>query len=345
MQTKVNALIIGQGLAGTLLSFELLERGQKVLVLDDGDPRAASRLAAGLMSPISGQRTALIWNAAELLKSAQASYARLEKILSRRLFFPLPLKRYYVDEAQRERFRARKLQDPHKDWLGEEFESGVGGGIEIKATGWLDCGGLVSAWRSHLASRGALASGSFNYQDLEFAETLRYGDIEADQLIFCAGLRAASEGPFKFLRFQPTKGELLTVQAEAGDASSIRYARHFAIPLGGQRFRVGASYDREDLSPEPSAEVRKILEASAEQLLGKTRVLHHDAGIRPNILGHFPVLGSHPEIPQLYILNGFGSKGALWAPYCAASLANWILKKEKISEELNVQRFAGLPRP
>ena len=48
-------LIIGQGLAGSLLAWELIQRDCKVVIIDNGKENA-SQVAAGLINPITGMR-------------------------------------------------------------------------------------------------------------------------------------------------------------------------------------------------------------------------------------------------------------------------------------------------
>jgi glycine oxidase len=341
MKNKVNALILGQGLAGTLLSFELLKRGQSLLVMDDGSHLAASRLAAGLISPITGQRTALMWRAGELLEAARAAYAGLEALLGQKFYFPLPIKRFYTDPEQRRRFRARALEEAHAPWLGPEFESGALGGIGIKGGGWLDCAALVAAWRRHLKGLGLLLEIKIDPAKIKFGPGARCEGIEAEKLVCCGGAAEPGGGFFDFLRFQPTKGELLTVEAPGAPEGQILHESHFAIPLGQGRFRIGATYDRLDLSPAPTPQGRALLEASAGRMLGGgLKVLAHEAGIRPNLLRHFPVLGRHPKNADLLIMNGLGSKGALWAPYCGRVMAEAMAGGAEIEKALNVGRFS-----
>jgi len=49
-------LIIGQGLAGSLLAWTLLQQQQTVVLVDSQDPQGASQVAAGLVNPVVGQR-------------------------------------------------------------------------------------------------------------------------------------------------------------------------------------------------------------------------------------------------------------------------------------------------
>ena len=54
-------LIIGQGLAGSALAYQLLQAGQKVLVIDNQYANSASRVAAGLLNPITGNEMKKTW--------------------------------------------------------------------------------------------------------------------------------------------------------------------------------------------------------------------------------------------------------------------------------------------
>src|SRR5690606_35764625 len=59
MQTDF--LIIGQGISGTFLSYYLKKEGKRVIVMDDYDPRSPSRLAAGIINPVTGRRLVTVW--------------------------------------------------------------------------------------------------------------------------------------------------------------------------------------------------------------------------------------------------------------------------------------------
>ena len=75
---KVDYLIVGQGLAGSLLAWQLLERGQRVLVIDRDEPDTCSKVAAGIVSPITGSRIAPSWRINEFLPFAHQFYWKIE---------------------------------------------------------------------------------------------------------------------------------------------------------------------------------------------------------------------------------------------------------------------------
>ena len=53
---KINTLVVGQGLAGSVFSFMLHREGISFLVMDPAMGLSASMVAAGMFTPISGQR-------------------------------------------------------------------------------------------------------------------------------------------------------------------------------------------------------------------------------------------------------------------------------------------------
>ncbi|MFG0333660.1 MAG: FAD-dependent oxidoreductase, partial [Maioricimonas sp. JB049] len=78
MQRVVDDIIAGQGLAGTTLAWTLRERGRRVVVIDPGEPITSSRIAAGLMTPVTGQRLVPTWRLGELLPVACDFYRQVE---------------------------------------------------------------------------------------------------------------------------------------------------------------------------------------------------------------------------------------------------------------------------
>ena len=72
-------LLVGHGLAGSILAHTLAEAGYKVLVIDQPKSNSASRVAAGLMNPLAGKRLAKPWLADTLVPSATTFYQSLEQ--------------------------------------------------------------------------------------------------------------------------------------------------------------------------------------------------------------------------------------------------------------------------
>ncbi|MFL5729557.1 MAG: FAD-binding protein, partial [Cytophagaceae bacterium] len=80
-------IIVGQGLAGTVLSYLLQKNGKKILVAEDESPDSASSVAAGIYNPITGKRMVKTWKAGDLFPVLEDFYSGMEKDLNTRFLF------------------------------------------------------------------------------------------------------------------------------------------------------------------------------------------------------------------------------------------------------------------
>ncbi len=78
---QVDYLIIGQGIAGTFLSYYLEKENRSFFVIDNNKPSAASRIAAGIINPVTGRRLVKTWMIDELLPFIHREYNELGKAL------------------------------------------------------------------------------------------------------------------------------------------------------------------------------------------------------------------------------------------------------------------------
>ncbi len=350
---RVDFLIAGQGLAGGLLAWELLQGGARVLVLDAADPSAASRIAAGLINPVTGQRLVLAPTAGAQLTAGRRLYARLEQVLSEPLFRPLPLLRLFRSPAERSRWQ-RRLGDPiYRDYLeplGSSPPSGLqapyGVGVQ-RHTGQLDTGTLLRRLRDWLQTRGAWRRGRIEPAELKFSSTaVHWGQVHAGRLIFCEGWEARQHPWFSQLPWQPVKGEILDLHLRAPSLESwILNAGCWLLPLGDDRFRLGASYDRQHIDSRPTPAARERLLQALGQLLDplpRFSVARQRAGVRPATRDKQPFLGLHPRQSRLGICNGFGSKGSLMIPFYAERLAAHLLSGAPLPPEADIRRHVEL---
>ena len=92
---QVDFLIVGQGLAGSLLAQELLRRGRSVHVVDDRWKSSSSQVAAGLMTPLTGRRFTLTKEYPALFAAAS------ERLTALGVFRAFQVYRMFVDDEQR----------------------------------------------------------------------------------------------------------------------------------------------------------------------------------------------------------------------------------------------------
>src|SRR5258708_7179702 len=98
---NVDVLIIGQGICGTFLSWYLQKEQKSFLVIDNNDSNASSRMAAGIINPVTGRRLVRVWMDDEVLPFAWKAYhdigneLAITAIFQRNIidFFPNPFMR------------------------------------------------------------------------------------------------------------------------------------------------------------------------------------------------------------------------------------------------------------
>ena len=103
---EYDVVVIGQGLAGTTLAWHLHWLGQRVLVIDRQSAITASRVAAGLLTPITGQRFTVSWRFRELFAFAKCFYEQVETATGQAFFDCGPMVRLFANGEEEASFAA-----------------------------------------------------------------------------------------------------------------------------------------------------------------------------------------------------------------------------------------------
>ena len=96
-----DVIILGQGLAGSALAWWLHWSGQRVLLIDRGESVTASRIAAGLITPITGRRMTKADDFDVLLNQAESFYREVEAATGQRLLDNQPSVRFFLNDEER----------------------------------------------------------------------------------------------------------------------------------------------------------------------------------------------------------------------------------------------------
>jgi len=111
MPNQVDVLIIGQGICGTFLSHELERAGLSYIITDEVRPFTASRIAAGLINPVTGRRLVTTWMIDELLAFAREAYGRLATELGSSFWEPVQVMDFFPTAQMRVAFLQRLEED------------------------------------------------------------------------------------------------------------------------------------------------------------------------------------------------------------------------------------------
>jgi len=342
----VDFLIIGQGLAGSLLAWELIQRGCKVIIVDNGKENA-SQIAAGLINPITGMRFVKTADVDVLLPATKRCYSDLATFFQQVFYIEKPMLRLFRSPQELQNSLKRLNQPGYQDYINEVHPTEATlsnittpfGYLQQNQTGYLLTQPLLSRLKTFFIEKNCYRTADFNHRDIQL-NPLRWQDISARQIVFCEGYQARENPWFSWLPFQLVKGEILTLQHSTDLPDNIINYGNWLIPLNNQQIRIGATFDRKTLDTLTTESGKRHLLNEVKQVsasLTQSTVIKHQANIRPCTLDKQPFLGYHPRHKQLAIFNGFGAKGSLQIPWYSQQFANALLNNTPIPA--NIQRY------
>jgi glycine/D-amino acid oxidase-like deaminating enzyme len=346
---KVDFIIVGQGLAGTLLAHELFRRNKSFVVLDDPDQPKASLVAAGLINPIVFRRMTKSWLVDESFSQMELTYSELENLVQKQLYYPDKLVKLLGEGDLifwKEKAFANKLENyltayPILNFRNPHIRNTFGFACINKA-GRLDIQKFISAFSRFLHQRKLIRKEKIIFEKLIFQDdSVIYDDIIAQKIIFCEGSSASMNPFFKNLKFKHSKGEVLEVKIPELKLDRILSGEVFVMPLGNDRYKVGATYSWDELNYETTDSAsQELLDKIEKIILLKPEIVFQKAGIRPTMHDRKPVIGLLPENPNVGIFNGLGSKGVLLGPFFARQFADYLIgNSDYIHPEANVNRY------
>lgn len=345
---KKDILIIGQGIAGTSLAFSLLERGHNVQVMDDEHRTASSMVAAGMWNPASFKKLSLGWKAQEQLAIAKDFYTKTEQTLGTPFYHPMRLYRIFPDQHSANEWDEKSVQKEFSPILSPEIGAPLKGvhapfgyGI-VEHAGWCDLPTYLNSAAKYFQENNVLIKEKFEANRLEIHQDyFLYHEKKYDSVILSVGYMNQSLPYFEDIPIYPNKGQVLTLSFDSYHEEKLLNYGNFLLPIGDGKYRLGATYEFNDPNPDPTPETRnKLLEKLTTVLPSHTpNILEHKAGYRPTVPDRKPTIGEHKTIRNLYLFNGFGSKGVMYVPYCLQYFIDLLENATPVPAELNLYRF------
>jgi glycine/D-amino acid oxidase-like deaminating enzyme len=347
----VDCLIIGQGICGTLLSWFLQKEGKTFLIIDNNKVDSSSKVAAGIINPITGRRYVTTWMIDEVMPFAIDTYRSLESYLQASFVYEKSIIDFFPSPQMLNAFVERISENdtflhsyPNQNQFNQFFNYDFGCG-EIRPSYSIHLSALLELWRQQLEEWNAVKEEQFLPADLQIDhDHIRYHNITAQKIIFCDGVGAASSPWFRLLPFAPNKGEAMIIEAEGLYNGHIFKRGLMLAPLPGPGlFWVGSNYQWEFADDKPSEHFYKQTSNLLHNWLKVPfKIVDHKAAIRPATVERRPFVGFHPHFPVIGILNGMGTKGTSLAPFFANQLTQHLVHGLPIADEANVHRFSRI---
>ncbi|MFW5725724.1 MAG: NAD(P)/FAD-dependent oxidoreductase [Bacteroidota bacterium] len=346
-------LIVGQGIAGTLLAMRLWQNHQPFMICDRGAGNTSSAIASGLINPVVVKHFGLTWMATTLLPEADTFYSYLEKLTGARFYHTLPIFRIFHQPHQAELWNRRRVEENAESFMSKasadvppHIHAPFGGGWIQKAAR-VDVESFIKATRNFFMNNNVLSPGQLDESQLQpVAGGWKYKEEVYARVVFCQGAQTPANPWTAKLPVNPLKGQLLSIATTAFSQQYALSRKVFVLPQGGDSFKVGATWEHTQqpgTTPEAKQQLLQHLKklthpnASASPI----KITGHYYGFRPTVPDRRPLLGQYHHHPGLYIFNGLGSKGYMLAPWLSKHLYEHIFLQKKLIREVDVERYGG----
>jgi len=328
--------IVGQGLAGSLLAWGFMKRGIVPTIYDPYAPNTSSRIAAGVINPLIGKRKLqLSWNAERLAPFAFQTFQHLQEELGVEIIRLLPTLRVFATQELREQWQGMQSG---KDlaWLTvDDVPPGSYNGIDVPFGGYLlhdaavvDFGAVIDGVRAMVRRHGTVHEREYD------------GNAGYERVIWCEGWTMSRNERWNWIPMEPVKGEVVDVRIDGMSAEQIVVGECAIVPMNDGSFRLGSTYDWDDLTEVPTASARDALLYQCGKVVPyDVHVLGHRAAVRPAARSKRPYLGVHPLHPEHVVFNGLGTKGGLVGPYYSQHLIEHLLDRTPIDSEVDIQQW------
>jgi glycine/D-amino acid oxidase-like deaminating enzyme len=330
--SDVDLIIVGQGLAGSAVAIRALVRGYKIMVFDQPDENFVKT-----------------WLADQIFPALRNFYEETESLTNRKFFYPMPVYRPFASVEEQNEWMGKSADEQYVNYVRHFFPPGnfdpriidPFGGMTLNQSGYLDTRSYLEAVRDYLTTRSAFRNEIFQTDALAVHEQgVRYQNIAARKIVFCQGVENRSNPWFNRFRVNSLKGEFINVQCDW--RKDVILNRGVYVVPGSEEgeWRVGATYNWNDETPDVTTWARTELSGKLEELLQiPYTITGQQCGVRPTTRDRKPIIGAHPDYQSMIIFNGLGTKGVSLAPYFSEVLIRWMENKGTIEKEADVSRF------
>ena len=337
---KFDFLIVGQGLAGSILANKLLNLSKSVAVIDNAHEGSASKVAAGIINPITGHRLNLSDGFETFFPSAERFYHQLELELGVKLWQPIAQTRLLKNQGQKNHYQLRLEQEEYRPYLDskndscELFRNPCYGSVGINHTVVIDVKQVLNSFQSKLKELGCFFSNKVDYAAIRNnGGVIEVSGINASTIIFCEGHQAIYNPWLADLPFKLSKGEILTLATQPAMTTMLNWGQ-WLVPSDGYA-KLGSSFEWQDLSTKNTIKTEHTLMNSLYQHTRiSARIEAREAGVRPTTVRRKPFIGQIAGWSNGYCFNGFGSKGCLLIPHYADLLSDHLLLAKPLPSEL-----------
>lgn len=344
-------IIIGQGLAGSILALSLLKEGYSVTVINQPKLSASSKIAAGIWNPIVFKRLTKSWLADDLIPELLSFYEYWQKEFKTTFIHKRVIIKPFTEDQEINLWIKKSTDvetpnvflDPvtYKDMTIDEHAI-IKSYSKVLQAGNIDVAHFLEHTKNYLNDRQCYFEEEFDFNSLKITQDkFSYKELAGKNIIFCEGHLVSKNIYFNWIPMKPAKGETITIHSTHLKLNQDIFNKGFFIlPLRNDLFKIGATYEWNELNDLPTEKGKlELLHKLNAVVTSPYEIISHEAGVRPAVSDRRPLVGQHPEIKNMYIFNGLGTKAVMLAPYFAKQLVNLLKYQLPIDPEVSPARF------
>ncbi len=359
MSPRADTLIVGAGVVGLAVAFELLSRdpARRVVVVDRGAPGAgATGAAAGMLAPVSEAETESA-DTVRLGLDSLARYGRFAELVERvsglrtgldlRGTLCVALGRDDREELERRAHalaaaghRVERLAASAMTALEPRLSGRVVDAVRVPDEGQVDPRLLVRSLAGAIGRLGGIVAEGTDVASIEcrrgggfVLRTRGAGPGEerytARQVVLAAGAWSfrSIELPIADPGLRPVKGQLVRLRGPRLVSHVVRTPRAYLVPREDGELLVGATVEEAGFDGRTTAgAVLDLLRCAWEVVpaIEDLELVETSVGFRAALDDHRPRIGS-TDVDGLYLAIGHYRNGVLLAPATATYLADALL--------------------
>ncbi len=346
---KYDYIIVGFGVAGMTIAFQLKREGKSVLVID-GNTTKASHVAAGMYNPVVLKRFTLAWRATELLNYAKLFYKDLEAFLGVQTTIDIPVYRRFHDVEEQNRWFSAIDKPGLSAFLSPYIKSNTSNAIsapykygEVVGTGRVLIKGVYTTFKKKLIAEGAYVNEEVHFDHIKIeGDEVMVNSYTSSKVIFCEGYKMLENPYFNYLPLGTNRGAYIVFKSEDLQLDVAVKSHYFLLPLGNNTYKYGATYQNHiQIKEEPNPDYEKeVLVSQLDKLIDVPyEIVDFLAGVRPTVKDRKPLVGVHPKYENLIIFNGLGTRGVTQAPEASKRLFDYLERGIQLPEEININRY------
>ncbi len=359
MSKPYDTIVIGAGIAGAATAHALTQKKQKVLVLDKrGIASGGSGAAGAFVSPKIGKGSPL-----QTLTNEAFSFAK-DFYLNHcpDYFHQTGVIRIPKDEKDAQqfslyapfndnRYEFYTKEELHVHGIGCDFES-----FYFPEAGDCDAKGVCEVLLSEIEVL------QYEVQKIRQEEGVWHvGEFTAENLVLATGYQS----DLADLRYMGIKGTWGT-RGDFTSALDLKVSMHQSMSVGANvngMIKLGATHEKEVKAPVPCQEGQALLlKEKASSLIDTSDLALKEVfcGMRAGSKDYFPLVGKVIDVPsmlescpaivrgakpevsyreKLYICNGLGGRGFVFAPLMAKLLAECIVEGKEVDRRVKADRL------